>query len=153
MTVSFELTGVEELETRLRTVQHDLRNKGGRAALRKAANLIARAARKNARAIDDPDTGRSIARNIAVRWDNRTFRRTGDLSFRIGVRGGGKFSERKGNPDRGAGGPTPHWHLVELGTRRSRAQPYIRPAGMEKSQEAAATFVQEYGKALDRLTR
>lgn len=152
MDVSFNLEGVEQLEVKLKAVQKDLRNKGGRAALRKAANVIAKAARKNARAIDDPDTGRSIARNIATRWDGRMFKRTGDLSFRIGVRGGGKFSARAGNPDTGAGGATPHWHLVELGTRNARAHPFLRPAATEKAQEAATTFITEFGKALDKVT-
>lgn len=149
----FNISGLDELQTKLKTVTNELQHKSGRAALRKAANLIAKTARQKARKIDDPDTGRSIAKNVGVRWSRQMFRRTGNLSFRIGVLGGGQFSATApGNPDTGAKGPTPHWHLVELGTRHAAAQPFLRPAGIEKAEAAADLFVREYGKALDKVT-
>lgn len=100
-------------------MSYDTQRKGGRYALRKAAQVIVAKAKQNVSAIDDPDTGRKIAENINLRWDGKRFKRTGDLGFRIGVLGGGIKTSAKGNPDTGAGGATPHWALVML----SEAEP------------------------------
>ncbi len=83
--VEFKLTGVDELLGKLESITDDMKRKGGRAALRKAANIIANRAKANASRLDDPATGRSIADNIAVRWNGREFKRNGNLAFRIGV--------------------------------------------------------------------
>ena len=83
--VEYTLTGVDELMGKLESISDDMKRKGGRAALRKAANVIANRAKANAQRLDDPETGRSIADNIAVRWNGREFKRNGNLAFRIGV--------------------------------------------------------------------
>ena len=125
--VEFKLEGIEELIGKLDSVTVDVKRKGGRSALRKAAQLVMAKAKENASRLDDPETGRSIAANIALRWDGRRFKRSGDLGFRIGVMHGAKI-RTKGNPDEGVNGPTPHWRLLEYGTSRMRAQPFMRPA-------------------------
>ncbi|MBF4377308.1 HK97-gp10 family putative phage morphogenesis protein, partial [Vibrio anguillarum] len=52
----------------------------------------------------------------------------------------------KGNPDEGPKGNTPHWHLVELGTERSRAQPFLRPALSENTNKVVDTLIVELDK-------
>ena len=81
--VEYTLTGVDELMGKLESISDDMKRKGGRAALRKAANVIANRAKANAQRLDDPETGRSIADNIAVRWNGREFKRNGNLAFRM----------------------------------------------------------------------
>ena len=62
--VEFSLIGMDEVLGRLDSLSHDIKYKGGRFALRKAAQLVAREAAENARKLDDTATGRSIADNI-----------------------------------------------------------------------------------------
>ncbi|HCT3874778.1 MULTISPECIES: HK97-gp10 family putative phage morphogenesis protein [unclassified Klebsiella] len=145
--VEYKLTGVDELLGKLESITDDMKRKGGRAALRKAANVIANRAKANARRLDDPETGRSIADNIAARWNGREFKRNGNLGFRIGVLHGAVL---KRHPDKAKNAPTPHWRLLEFGTENMRAQPIMRPAAENGAEEAMNTFVEEYGKSIDR---
>ncbi|HGM7113307.1 TPA: HK97-gp10 family putative phage morphogenesis protein [Serratia marcescens] len=145
--VEYTLTGVDELMGKLESISDDMKRKGGRAALRKAANVIANRAKANAQRLDDPETGRNIADNIAVRWNGREFKRNGNLAFRIGVLHGAVLRK---HPDKAKNAPTPHWRLLEFGTENMRAQPFMRPAAENSAAEASNTLVTEYGKAIDR---
>ena len=145
--VEFSLTGMESLLAKLEVIPKDLKKKAGRAALRKAANVIVKKAKAGARRIDDPATGRSIADNIALRWNGKLFKRTGDLGFRIGVVYGAKL---KDHPDKAKNAPTPHWRLIEFGTEHMAAQPFMRPAVESSINDVVATFGIEYEKAIDK---
>ncbi|WP_277977387.1 HK97-gp10 family putative phage morphogenesis protein [Pantoea endophytica] len=145
--VEFSLIGMDDLIAKLDTVSNDLRMKGGRFALRKAGNVIVDKAKANARRIDDPHTGRSIADNIAMRWNGRLFRQTGNIAFRIGVLHGAVI---KNHPDKAVNAPTPHWRLIEFGTEKMRAQPMLRPAAETSIDMVVSVFGDQYMKALDR---
>lgn len=145
--VSFKLEGIELLLGRLDTLSDDLKTKGGRAALRKAGNVIVAKAKANASRIDDPGTGRSIVDNIAMRWNGRLYKQTGNLGFRVGVMYGAKL---KNHPSLTKNSPTPHWRLIEFGTENMRAQPFMRPAADSSINQVVATFTSEYGLAIDR---
>ncbi len=150
--VDFNLIGLDELMGKLDSVTEDVRYRGGRSALRKAANLVANKAREKAQSFDDPETGRSIAKNIAVRWNGRMFRDTGNIAFRVGVMHGAKI-RTPGNPDSGINGPTPHWRLIEFGTAKMAANPFMRTALSDNVAAATAEFITEYDKAIDRAIK
>jgi len=152
MATAVKMEGVDQLVKRLEAVRQDVKLKGGRFALRKAAQLVRDAARAKARSFDDPETGRSIADNVVERWNGKLFKATGDLGFRVGVQGGAK-APPGGNPDLGAGSATPHWRFKELGTETLPAEPFLRPALEQNLEAAASTFVTQYGKALDRALK
>lgn len=124
--------------------------RGGRAALRKAAQVVVQKAKAGAERIDDKATGRSIADNIALRWNGRLFKRTGDLGFRIGVLHGAVL---KNGGDLSQNAPTPHWRLLEFGTEKMAAVPFMRPALANSISEVTNTFVTEYEKSIDRAIR
>ena len=151
-TIEFSITGLDSLLGKLEAITYDVRRKGGRSALRKAAQLVANKAKEGAARVDDAQTGRSIAANIGLRWNGRLFKRTGDLGFRIGVMHGAVIRD-KGNPDKGLNGPTPHWRLLEFGTEKMRAQPFMRSALADNISAATNTFVNEYEKAIDRAIK
>lgn len=148
--VQFSLRGVDELNKALKEVSDDVRKKGGRFALRKAANLVAGALRVGAQRLDDPATGRAISQNVAVRFSSRRFKRTGDLMFRVGVLQGAVLS-KGGNEN--AGAPTPHWRLLEFGTEKMAARPFARPALERNVGQATNEFVTQLKKALDRAAQ
>lgn len=166
--LEFKLEGLEELHGKLAEIAVDMKMKGGRAALRKAANVIRNAARANAMKFDDPLTAETIAKNIDVRWNARRFKRTGELPFRVGVLGGAKnYATTKANVRKGRagesyatggdksnpGGDTWYWRFKEFGTQRTRAQPFLRPALENNIDAATDAFVTEYGKAIDRALK
>jgi len=152
--VKFSLTGIDELLGKLEGVAHDVKYKGGRFALRKAANLVANAAKSNAQRIDDPQSAQDISKNVAVRWSSRTFKRSGNLAFRVGVMGGaGGNLSHKDQSSGLPGGDTRHWRLVEFGTEKARAQPFMRPALEQNINAATDEFIKQYDKALDRAIK
>ncbi|MGA4455345.1 HK97-gp10 family putative phage morphogenesis protein [Pseudomonas fortuita] len=148
--VEFSILGLDGLLGKLSAVSVDVRHKGGRAALRKAAQVVVQKAKEGAERIDDKATGRSISDNIALRWNGRLFKRTGDLGFRIGVLHGAVL---KDGGDLSTNAPTPHWRLIEFGTEKMPAAPFMRPALADSISEVTNTFVTEYEKAIDRAIR
>lgn len=148
--VEFKLEGIDSLVSKLEAISYDAKRKGGRSALRKAAQIVAMKAKEGAQRIDDPATGRSIAANIALRWNGRLFKASGDLGFRVGVLHGAVL---KNGGDTSANAPTPHWRLLEFGTEKMRAQPFMRKALADHISEVTNTFVTEYEKAIDRAIR
>lgn len=148
--IEFEIEGLPALASRLKNLQEDVKRKGGRFALRKAANLIRENVKESALRLDDPETANSIAENVAVRWDGKHFRQTGDLKFRVGIRGGAvSKAKNQANP----GGDTFYWRFHEFGTEKLAATPFMRPALAESIAPATAEFVTQYGKAIDRALK
>ena len=148
--ISFSILGLDAVIAKFAVVTDDIKRKGGRFALRKAANIVAEKAKAGALALDDRATGQSIASNIAVRWSGKRFKATGDLMFRVGVLGGARLASQEG-PE--AGTPTPHWRLLEFGTSKMPAKPFMRTALSESIGELTDEFVTQYGKALDRAIK
>lgn len=144
--IEFKIEGLDALLGKLESVTYDVKRKGGRSALRKAAQLIADKAKEGANRIDDPGTGRSISANIALRWNGRLFKRTGDLGFRVGVLHGAVLKNGGGTE---ANAPTPHWRLIEFGTQHMAARPFMRPALANNIDAATSAFVAAYSKAID----
>lgn len=151
--VSFQIEGVNSLVAKLDTINEDMRKKGGRFALRKAANLIRDKAKEGAKRIDDPESAADIAENITVRFSSRTFKRNGNLMFRVGVMGGAGGNASGAAYDGLPGKDTRHWRHVEFGTELAPAQPFMRRALAENVDAATAEFVTQYDKAVDRALR
>lgn len=142
-TVTVRVTGLNQIDAKLRKIPERTRGKIGKRALGKAALAIRRQARANALSVDDPDTGRKIAQNIGQRVRSKYNRQTGNIKISIGVLAeSGRIPNS--NPDTGPRGNTPHWHLVELGTDKMPAQPFLRRALSEKGDEAIAIFQREF---------
>lgn len=150
---SVKMTGVDELAKKLEGLRYDVQKKGGRFALRKAAQVLRNQARQNAQSVDDSETGRSIARNITEKWNGRLNKQTGDLGFRVGVSQGAVLPKKGERPDESAGGPTPHWRLLEFGTEKMAARPFMVPAMEQSAQRATDVFIAEYVKAIDRALK
>lgn len=135
----WSLVGFDRVIGRMRALPVALRGKAGRSALGSAARVVVKVAKANAQRMDDAETGRRIANNITQRFRSKYFKQTGDLMISVGV-ATPKGPIPKGNPDEGPSGPTPHWHLIELGREGARAQPFLRPALESSINQAMDTF-------------
>lgn len=164
----FELQGMESLLAKFDAIKQETKYKGGRAALRKAANFVADKAKQKAQTFDDPATAESIAKNIAVRWNTRRFKISGDLAFRIGILGGARqFANTKqnvrkqrvgqtyitGGDKSNPGGDTWYWRFLELGTEKMAARPFLRPALKDNQGQVISIFAKEFEKAIDRAVK
>lgn len=166
--VDFNIEGFPELLSKLESIQYDMKRKGGRFALRKAAQVIRDSARQKISVHNDPTTPEDIAKNIVERWNGRLFKRTGDLGFRVGVLGGARNYVKtkrnvrdgvagkqyhvdgdKGNP----GGDTYYWKYLEFGTSKMVAKPFMRPAMAQNMQKCVSVFVEQYNKHIDRALK
>lgn len=152
-TVDFSLTGLDSLLKKFEEINFQTRRKSGRAALRKAAMIVVAAAKQNALALDDADTGRSIADNVALRWNGKLFKQSGDLGFRIGILNGAKLPAPGQKPNLAQNAPTPHWRLLEFGTDKMRARPFFRSALENNINPATDTFLKEFEKSIDRAIK
>lgn len=164
----FKIEGLEALLGKLNEVAQDVQFKSGRAALRAAANFIAGKARENYAKTDDAATAPNIPANIAVRFNARSSRRTGNLHMRIGVLGGAKqYANTKSNVRKGKagktyktagsktnpGGDTWYWRFIEFGTRRTRPRRFLRDAMKQHQNEATRIFVSTWSRGIDRAVK
>lgn len=153
MADEFGLIGVDALSKKLQSLKQETKFKGGRFALRRAANIVAQKAKEGALRMDDSETGRKISDNVAVRWNARRFKASGDLAFRVGILQGALLPKPGEEFTEAAGGPTPHWRLLEFGTEKMAARPFMRPALENNINAVIREFVVQYDKAIDRALK
>lgn len=156
----FDITGVDGVIARLKTLDFEVKRKTGRSALRKAAQVVQKAAIANAQSINDPKTSEEIAKNIAIRWNGKLYKRTQNLGFRVGVMGGAKGAAKasgefagKGKAKNNPGGDTFYWRFVEYGTKDIPAHPFMRPALENNIQAATTEFATQFEKGIERAIK
>lgn len=124
--------------------------------------MIRDAARTGARQLDDPHSPEQIWRNVAVFGGGaRREKQAGGVIMRVGIRGGArnmqKYGEFKGKGKGNPGGDTWYWRLVEFGTSRTAAKPFMRPAMNNNAGKAAQVIFQgmeyEFNKEAGKLVR
>ena len=138
MSDSFQIRieGLDQIIDRLALLKTNVQRRVVRRAVRAGANQIAKQARENAKAVDDPNSPEAIHRNITVRTASRLGRKQGGAADRIGVMGGGRKPVNGLANSALRGGDTWYWWHVELGTSRRRATPFMRPAISQSANKA-----------------
>ena len=161
MAEDFELRGVDNVIENMRGFSLQVRGKLARTAGRKGANVIADAARAGWRQVDRAGTPNKIHENVAVQFAGRTFRRTGDIMFRVGIRGGARqYANTKANRRAGkvggtyqVDGSTFYWRFYELGTSRQPARPIMQPALFNNGPAAFEAFASALTAGIARYKR
>ena len=146
----FDVTvgGVSELREKMKGLPYKVQKQVIQPAVRYGANIIAEQARAIVRHIDDPTTGRQIARNIVVKYRSKRSAQIKGVVYSIGVEyPRGRIP--KGNPDDGIN--TNHWHLLELGTEKMRARPFLVPAAVMRAQDVSQAIAERAAKRLEKL--
>jgi len=160
-----KVTGMEGIERKFQALKDPkLVKKLARKAGRKAMKVVADAARNNALAIDDSETSSMIYKNIVVQ--SGKIRNKNAIKIRVGVKGGGEFwriNKHILRKSKFTGKtvllPNPHhttetndtryWWLVELGTKKTPAQPFMRLAFFNNLQKVTDIFCAEFNKEID----
>src|SRR5690606_36689707 len=126
--VEFKIEGQDEVVRKHRAMPDKFTVRGIRRALRKGAKAVRKAARNNAKRIDDPETRERIWKNISVQGGGRRReKQAGGPMMRVGVRGGAR-PLKKGTETGLPGGNTTHWRFVEFGTSKAAVRTFMRPA-------------------------
>lgn len=149
--IRFDVSGLDGIRNKMAQVKNEVNYKGGRAALRRAANVLRDQAQSNARRVDDHETETAIWKNVAVRWNGRAFKRNGVLAFRLGVLGGAQAGRAAEKGASNPGGITWYWRMLEFGTSKMAAQPIFRPVPDQAGQKAVDVFARSFNQALDRV--
>lgn len=153
------LEGFDAVIGEMRKVSVEMRGRVARAAIRKGANVVRDAARDGWARVDRQETPNNIAENVAVQFAGRTFRRTGDVMFRVGIRGGAKQyvnntrnrRMRRVGGTYATGGSTFYWRFYELGTSRQPARPVMQPALFNNAGKALAAMAAEFERQFGKL--
>lgn len=168
MGMKFDLKGVDELIKRLQKTQLEVVEKVAPRALRTAARVVADEAKRRAELLDDPNSVENIAKNIIVQKSSRRNTPQDAVKYRVGVRGGSesyadtKDNRRKsrvgkayqtGGSKKNTGGDTWYWRLLEFGTVKMEARPFMRPAMSAKQQEAAEVFIRVFKEELSKVVK
>lgn len=134
MHVTFK--GFAETERNLKRVHERIKRGAMREALAKASRPII----KRARELAPKESG---ALRKALGRITKTIK--GEVRVRIGIRRGKSvdYQGEKRNPSRYA-------HLVELGSSKNRAHPFMRPALEEKKEEAIQIYKETLGPAIEK---
>lgn len=130
--ITYKLTGADDLVKKFRTLPQELQRAIVVPAGKAAMDIVLKDAIARASAIDDPTTIPDISKNIDLMEDKKYFEETGSTKISVGVR-----KRKKGVK----GGNTFYWHWVELGTSRSRAQPFMRNALNQNQQAVFQEFL------------
>lgn len=164
MSAEFKIEGMEQFQRKIEKLANPKKAKSiARKAARQAMNIVRDAARVNARAIDDPETAEKIWKNIVTQGGRS--RNSNEVKFRVGVRTGPEFWRMNKRMFRNKGertikmnspyytyipNDTRSWWLVEFGTVKTKAQPFMRPALDSNLQQATNKFAEVFNTELDK---
>lgn len=151
--VKFDIQGLDGVLSKMRTLSPKLQKKGLVAAVRKGANIVRDDARNRAKQFDDPSTPKPIWREIVTRVNGRRGRQEGGVVMQVGVRGGARSekSNRSSNASNDTGSSVWYWRLLEFGTSKMAAQPFMRPALESNVYKATDAIVTELNRQLDEV--
>lgn len=153
MMAGVEIKGLDEIVKNLKKLNAKEIKKIMTKATRAGAGEIRNEAKKNAKALNNPNTPENISKNIVVRSGKNKAK--DDVMMRVGILGGAKdmskYGEIKGAGKGNHGGDTFYWRFLEFGTSKMQAKPFMRSAMMSKQQQAFDKTVQKAKQELEKL--
>lgn len=139
----YKMEDYSKLIAKMNNFSEEVQVKHAWGATRKGAQIIANAAKRNAEAIDDPESKINIADFINVQRAPKLGRSEKGVAYRIGVRGGAVYV----NGERQT--PT-YWRFIELGTEHQAARPFLAPAGVNAAEAVIAAITKSLNQRLDK---
>ena len=141
-----KITGAREIRDALRKLPKELQRAAEKAVLRAGAQPIAKAAKARA-----PKDSGLLKKSIGLRVATVK----GETSARVGPRTGMKQQVTRKRPNgktyTETADPNKYSHLVELGSSRAPAKPFIRPAVDAAASDTLAAMATGYEKHLTKV--
>jgi len=137
-----KIDGIKELERALGKLPKELINKAEKAALRGGAFLISKAAKAKA-----PVASGHLKKSIGI--NVKTVK--GRTTARIGAKSDRKTIIRYGKEV--VSNPANYAHLVEYGSARSTARPFIRPAVETTKDEVLGAMTKSFNNHLGKVVQ
>ena len=158
-----QIEGLDDVTAKMRELSNPRKQKNAATrSARKAMAVVRKAAIANAKALDDSKSPERIWKNIQVKASKT---KQGFVLMKVGVRGGamsyanttanrranrvGETYATSGSKDN-PGGETFYWRFVELGTSRTAAKPFLRPALNNNMESVQSSFVDDFSAQLDK---
>ena len=158
-----QIEGLDDVTAKMRELSNPRKQKNAATrSARKAMAVVRKEAVANAKRLDDKETGERIWKNITIK-PSKT--KNGFVLMRVGVRGGARsYAATRENVRSGRvgqqyatdgskenpGGDTWHWRLLETGTSKMAARPFMRPALNNNLSIVQGVFVDDYKDQLDK---
>jgi HK97 gp10 family phage protein len=164
--IKTNVSGGRAIVDKLSKLPTKLQEKAGKVAARKAMGIVRRAAQSASKALDDPNSSERIWKNVYLQQSRRGSKAVGGVMMRVGILGGARqYGNTKANIRKGRagqsyqtggsksnpGGDTWYWRLVELGTEKVPARPFLRPALENNAHAVTSTLITELSKNIDQL--
>lgn len=150
-----KITGLDNVLSTLQKLPQEVAStkRGGPVALslRKGAKVFVEEARKNLERVKEPNTTGLLSKAIVVRRA-KSMKTNGErMSVRISKKKYPNRSERKkkGMPDT----TLKAGQILEYGSSRQRARPWLRPTFAAKKEDALNTVVEDLKKRVDKLAK
>lgn len=159
-----EIEGLDGVLERMGEIKNPRKRKNAATrSARKAMNIVRKDAVAAAKTLDDNQSAERIWKNIATRPAKT--KGTNFVLMRVGVRGGAmQYAKTKANVRAGRagetyntegskknpGGDTWYWRLLEIGTSKMPARPFMRPALNNNKDAVQTAFVEDFKEQLDK---
>lgn len=141
-----QIKGLQQLGENMRALSNVVSNKLARTATGKAAGIVKRLAVQHVVTNPSVDTGSLRDAIVAKKASNQE---RGNLTsmhlVAVRQRSSGRKTKRKQSS-------APHASLVEFGTRKMAAEPYMRPAFDQGKEQALKTMVDTLSSGIDKAT-
>ena len=158
-----QIEGLDDVTAKMRQLSNPRKQKNAATrSARKAMAVVRKAAVANAKALDDSNSPERIWKNIQVKASKT---KQGFVLMKVGVRGGamsyanttanrrqnrvGQTYATAGSKEN-PGGDTFYFRFVEVGTSRSAAKPFLRPALNNNMEAVQSSFVDDFSAQLDK---
>jgi HK97 gp10 family phage protein len=152
---SVRIEGLDRLRRIFRELPEALQEKELGNAVSKGAAVIGREAQRLAPELktDDPRRTKGLLRRM-IRW-TRGVRRSSEAAAFVSVRRPGKKAVAKAKRGGSTGSHIDpwYWKLIEFGTSRMKAIPFLRPAYESKKMEAVETIKNELAIGIDKQAK
>jgi len=152
MADTFKIEGLDPILAKMKGLSAKMQKGGVRRAGLKAMRIVRDDARSKAREFDRSETPLNISKRIVARNDAKAGKRVGGVVIKVGVLGGAKSekSTRSSNASNDSGSTVWYWRLLEFGTSKMRAQPFMRPALSNNIGKVTDTFVSSLNTEIDK---
>jgi HK97 gp10 family phage protein len=158
MAETSKVLGLAQIEENLKMLGEELRERGTKLMMSRAAVPMRNEARRRAPVLKEQTHNRNpgTLRNAIQIWRKR--KTPYAVTYYVGVRG---LSRQRVSAFKGATGLSSrdnpndpyYWSFVELGTSKMRAQPFLRPSFEDRKGDSVKVAVDEGRKFVRRLVR